>query len=272
MGKVKRCWNCGNEVPYRIYKDIDFVPKCNCCGALYPEKTRDESLLMTTQEKYLKDRSEDNFRELFVLLNRMTFNVICHKLKIKSSYESLEDIWDKVQWTLEKLTKYYREKPDFKITTSFAQYIGQLVLYPLYNKDECERRKNEISLHTPIFKRSDKNLKELSDYLSKSDDGGISEVEDSLNYESNRKYLIDKSLRFISECVNSLYESSKRKKGKFRESYFMAQLYKFFICGKMDDKIVEAIKGSLDYSLVKKFERSVEIYKKMIVDCANGND
>ena len=208
MSKIKYCWNCGHEVPYQIYSSINFVPKCPKCESLYPEKPKDEALLSIAQDEYLADRSTKNFNKLFKLLNKMTFNVICHKLKIKSSHEQWDDIWDKVQWTLEKLAKYYNEKADFKVTTSFNKYIGQLVLYPLYNKDEQDRQKNEISIHTPKFGGvNDKNAKELNDYLSKTDDGEISEVEKNLDYEVNQNYLTTKSLEFINQTINALYDN-----------------------------------------------------------------
>lgn len=275
MSKIKYCWNCGHEVPYQIYSNINFVPKCSKCESLYPEKPKDEAMLSIAQDEYLVDRSEKNFNKLFKLLNQMTFNVICHKLKIKSSYEQWDDIYDKVQWTLEKLAKYYNEKDDFKVTTSFNQYIGQLVLYPLYNKDEQDRQKNEISIHTPKFGNvNDKNVKELNDYLSKTDDGEISEVEKNLDYEVNRNYLTTKSLEFINQTINALYDNEKFKNTnkEFRNSYSMAELYKFFIYNRCDEKTVEDIINSMDYSLVKKFEKSKELYKQILVDYANGEE
>ena len=264
MSKIKYCWNCGHEVPYQIYSSINFVPKCPKCESLYPEKPKDEAMLSIAQDEYLADRSEKNFNKLFKLLNRMTFNVICHKLKVKSSHEQWDDIWDKVQWTLEKLAKYYKEKADFKVTTSFNKYIGQLVLFPLYNKDEQERQKTEISIHTPKFGNvNDKNAKELNDYLCKTDDGEISEVEKSIDYDVNQNYLVTKSLEFINETINALYdyEKSKDTNKEFKSCYYMAELYKFFIYNKCDEKIVEDIINSLDFSLVKKFEKNKEMYK-----------
>ena len=202
----------------------------------------------------------------------MTFNVICHKLKANSSHEQWDDIWDKVQWSLEKLAKYYKEKSDFRVTTSFNKYIGQLVLFPLYNKDEQDRQKNEISIHVPKFGKTD--VKELNDYLSKTNDGEISEVEKNLDYEVNRNYLTTKSLEFIKQTINALYEHEKSKNTnkEFRNSYDMAELYKFFIYNRCDEKIVEDIINSMDYSLVKKFEKSKELYKQMLVDYANGEE
>ena len=276
MNKIKYCWNCGYEVPYQVYSSINFVPKCPKCESLYPEKPRDEAILSIYQDEYLADRSEKNFNRLFKALNVMTFNVICHKLKVKSSHEQLDDILDKVQWTLEKLAKYYKEKSDFKVTTSFNKYIGQLVLYPLYNKDEQDRQKNEISIHIPMFGGAvaDKNSKELNDYLSQTCDGEISEVEKNLDYELNQNYLTTKSLEFINQTINALYdnEKSKNTNKEFRNSYSMAELYKFFIYNRCDEKTVEDIINSMDYSLVKKFEKSKELYKQMLVDYANGEE
>jgi hypothetical protein len=52
----------------------------------------------------------------------------------------------------------------------------------------------------------------------------------------------------------------------------MAELYKFFIYNRCDEKTVEDIINSMDYSLVKKFEKSKELYKQILVDYANGEE
>ena len=276
MNKIKYCWNCGYEVPYQVYSSINFVPKCPKCESLYPEKPRDEAILSIYQDEYLADRNEKNFNRLFKALNVMTFNVICHKLKVKSSHEQLDDILDKVQWTLEKLAKYYKEKSDFKVTTSFNKYIGQLVLYPLYNKDEQDRQKNEISIHIPMFGGAvgDKNSKELNDYLSQTCDGELSDVEKKLDYENDKNHLVIKSLDFINKSINALYEyeKTKNKNDEFKSCYYMAELYKFFIYNKCDEKTVKDIINSLDFSLVKKFEKNKEMYKEMLINYAKGEE
>ena len=268
MGKIKYCWNCNTEVPYQEYNNINFVPKCEKCGALYPEKPKDEALLSIYQDEYLKNRSDKNLNKLFNLMSKVTFNVICHKLKRTSSHEELDDIWDKVQWTLEKLTKYYKEKPNFKITTSFVQYIGQVILYPLYNKDEQEKQQNEISIHTPKFNNSkDKNNKELFDYLSKDTDGGINETESNIDYGITQNHLVKESIDYINTVIESLYdyEKSENTHHEFRNALFMGQLYKYFINGDIRNKVVEEIMNNLDFKLVKKFEASKEIYKDILM-------
>ena len=68
------------------------------------------------------------------------------------------------------------------------------------------------------------------------------------------------------------YEESKGTNKEFRNSYNMAELYKFFIYNRCNEKIVEDIINSMDYSLVKKFEKSKELYKQMLVDYANGEE
>lgn len=259
--KIKHCWNCGIEVPYIEYDNINYIPKCKECGVLYPEKPKDEALLSIYQEEYLNDKSDENLSRLFELLKKVTFNVIRYKLKSKSSYEQIDEIWDKVQWSLEKLLMYYKEKPDFKITTSFVQYIKQVVLFPLYNKVEKERQKKEISIYTPKFKNSDKNSKELCDYLSKSVDGGLEELENEMDYDTNKNGIIGKSVDFIKDVALSIYEYDG-----FKNCIYMLLLYKFFISGESDDVLVRKITDSLDYSLVNKFEESKNLYREILIN------
>ena len=273
MEKTKYCWNCGEKVPYQEYKNIDFIPTCSKCGVKYPEKPKDEALLSVYQDEYLKDRNERNYNRFFELLNKVTFNIICHKLKSSSAYESIDDILDKTQWTMEKLTKYYTEKPDFKITTSFVQYLGQVVLYPLYNKDEKERQDKEISLHSPKYKDNKGNVsKELADYLSSNSDGGINKCDEEMDYVNNKNHLLEESVSFISSVIESLYnyENNKHTNDAFKNAYYIALLYKYFINGQISDKIVEDIMNSMDYSLIEKFDKSREIYKDILMKYACG--
>lgn len=272
MSRIKFCWNCKNEVPYQEYKNINFIPKCSKCGVQYPEKPKDEAMLSIYQNDYLNDRSDENLNKLFTLMSKVTFNIICHKLKCTSSHEDLDDIWDKVQWTLEKITKYYKEKPDFKISTSFIQYISQVVLYPLYNTDEQEKRKREISIHTPKFNNA-RDKKELSDYLSSDFDGGINKLEDDVCYDGVKNELIDESIKYISTVITSLYNYEKaQNSGKeFKNSLYMAQLYKYFIGSGSSNKLVEEIMNSMDFKLIKKFNASKEIYKDILIKHSNGD-
>lgn len=270
--KIKYCWNCKSEVPYQTYGLINYIPTCSHCGVMYPEKPKDEAKLSIYQDEYLKTRSDESFNKLFALMSDVTFNVICHKLKSKGSYEKNDDIWDKVQWTLEKITSYYKEKPDFKINTSFIQYIGQVVLFPIYNKEEQEREKKEISLYSSKYKSPNGSKeKELLDYLQKDDDEqGISEVEFKLDYDSNKNTLIEKSISFVSDSINELYkyERMKNNNKEFKYSFYLAELYNLFICGKMEDRNVKDILDSLDSNLVKKFNDCVGLYKEVLVNYA----
>ena len=52
----------------------------------------------------------------------------------------------------------------------------------------------------------------------------------------------------------------------------MAELYKFFVYNKCDEKIVEDIINSLDFGLVKKFEKNKEMYKEMLINYSNGEE
>ena len=268
--KIKRCWNCGKEVPYVSYDKIDYIPECDECGVKYPEKPEDEALLSIYHDEYLKNRTDENFNRLFILLRKVTFNVIRYKLKSKSSYEQMDEIWDNVQWTLNKLVTYYKEKPDFKISTSFVQYIGKMVLYPLYNKAEKERRYKEISIHTPKFKNSsDENTKELYQYLSEDVDGGVCNIENKIDYEINKNGVMDKSLNFIKNAGQTLYDYSEDH--KLRNCIYMILFYKFFIFGEFEDVVVKKIIESMDCSFMKKFEDSKDLYKKVLIECSNGD-
>lgn len=264
--KIKHCWNCGEEVPYIYYNDIDYIPICKKCGCQYPEKPKDEAYLSIYQEEYLNNRTDENFNKLFDLLKNVTYNVIRHKLKSKSSYEQMDEMLDNVQWTLEKLVKYYKEKPDFKINTSFVQYISQLVLYPLYNKGDKEKRHKEISIHIPKFKNSDKNSKELTDYISQNTDNGIEDMENKIDYDINSNIIIKKSLDFIKNVAMSIYEYENNG---FKNCIYMLLLYKFFINGECDDVLVKKIIDSMDYTLLCKFEESKELYKNILINYSN---
>ena len=174
-----------------------------------------------------------------------------------------------------KIASYYKEKSDFKITTSFIQYIGQVILYPIYNKDDQEREKNEISLYSTKYKSSNSSKeKELLDYLQKDDDSqGISKIEFKLDYEPNKNKLIEKTISFISDSINELYEYEENKKSNVSVEYclYFAELYNLFICGKWEDKNVKDILDSLDSNLVKKFNDCINVYKEVLLNYAREN-
>ena len=268
MEKIKHCWKCGCEVSYQEYKNIDYIPVCPKCGVQYPEKPKDEALLSIYQDDYLKDRSDENLNRLFNLMSKVTLNVICHKLKCTSSHEESDDVWDKVQWVLEKIIKYYKEKPDFKIEVSFVKYISQVALYPLYNEKEQEKKKKEVSIFASKFNDlKNKNNKKLEDYIAYTD-GGLSEIENSMDYDNTKNHLIDESISYIKTVIESLYdyEIDRNSNHSFRNALYMAKLYEYFVNCKTDDKIFEEIKNSLDFNLIKKFNASKEMYKNMLIN------
>ena len=120
----------------------------------------------------------------------------------------------------------------------------------------------------------DKNSKELNDYLSQTCDGELSDVEKKLDYENDKNHLVIKSLDFMNKSINALYEyeKTKNKNDEFKSCYYMAELYKFFIYNKCDEKTVKDIINSLDFSLVKKFEKNKEMYKEMLINYAKGEE
>ena len=150
MPKITKCWNCGNEVKKINYASYVEIPTCPKCGVQYPEKPKLEAKLTLLQNEYFSNPTDSNFQRLFEPLKELTFHIICHYLNKTSTFLDSDEINDMVQWTLCKLVSYYKEKEGFKITGSFTGYIEQVVLYPIYNKKDKERRQNEKSLFTPL--------------------------------------------------------------------------------------------------------------------------
>jgi hypothetical protein len=66
------------------------------------------------------------------------------------------------------------------------------------------------------------------------------------------------------------YEKSEKTNHEFRNVLHMCQLYKYFINGDIKNKVVEEIMNNLDFTLVKKFEASKEIYKSILMKHAMG--
>ena len=78
---------------------------------------------------------------------------------------------------------------------------------------------------------------------------------------------------YINTVIQSLYdyEVSEKSKHAFRSSLYMAQLYKYFISGEIENKIVTDIMNSLDFTLIKKFNASRDIYKNILMKHIAGN-
>lgn len=268
--KNPKCWKCGVEVPKIIYSNITTIPKCDKCGALYPEKPELESKLTISQDIYLKNRTDENLNNLFLPLNQLTFNIICHHLKNTASKLPKESIDEKVQWTLEKLLTYYKTKPDFKISGSFTKYIDQVVLYPLYNKKEQERKQKEISIFSPIDKNSNDKDRTILDQLSQQSGRDIiGEIEEKIYFEKKSSQVLKESVEFIKTSINMLYKYENKRdiKHSFTKCIKLTNLYKFFILGKNDRFMTELYKSS-GVDLMNKFNATKELLKKNLYKLA----
>ena len=108
--------------------------------------------------------------------------------------------------------------------------------------------------------------------MSSDTDGGINQTEYELDYENDQNHLTKESIEYISTVLESLYEYEKSEKTnhEFRNSLYMVELYKYFISGKLNDKVVQDIINSLDFNLVKKFDASKDIYKDILIKHAMG--
>jgi|WetSurMetagenome_2_1015567.scaffolds.fasta_scaffold06330_12 hypothetical protein len=160
--KIK-CWNCGHALERVVYQEGKPKEICPKCSASYPEKPLKEAALHKLQDEYLITRDNKVLNKMMYYIQEIAYNQICSKLKSSGKFLNEEDIKDKVQWTLLKMTTKYRE-PDFRISVSFVEYMSQVVLYPLYNYKTKEREQKEISLYTPIYKRGSNDKRDFTLY------------------------------------------------------------------------------------------------------------
>lgn len=246
MSKIKKryCWNCGNEVPYIEYKQMISIPKCINCGVLYPEKKKLEAELTLKQEQYLATRSDKDMNEFFKDIPQLTFNLICKVLKREQKKLDPELIWDKANWAVSILVRYYKNKPDFKISGSFCGYISQMILYPLFNKKDKDKEEREVSLSTPIKSESESNSKKsLEDFISLNtmNFDYSSDVEEELIKSEMQKEIPNKIIDFVKNFIKICYEE---KKISIIEMYELFVLFNLFCKKKNISYFQEIFKTS----------------------------
>jgi DNA-directed RNA polymerase specialized sigma24 family protein len=167
----KKCYFCNVKSSYE-YEDEPKV--CPSCSRLYWNKPPIEVKLHTLQDEYLliedpMSRNRKIYGQMFELMYELAYNSICGKLKSSGKHIDEEDILDMAQDTMVKMALYYN-RPSFRIDNSFTEYIGQVILYPLYNGPKKEREHNEISYNTIISGGHDGgNDTELIDLLSETE-------------------------------------------------------------------------------------------------------
>ncbi len=260
------CWNCQKEVNTQDYKKIKEIPTCEKCGVQYPEKPKVEASLSILQDKYLKDRSQENLNRLFAPIDKLTYNIICSKLKGSSVLLEEEKVNDMVQWSLLKLLSYYQNKPEFKIEGSFTQYISKVVLYPLYNKKQQEQDQLEISMQTSMGdKDSDKTL---MDFLSeKPYMEGLLEIEEKMFKEEHNKKVREDTLYFLENMLKKFYKINRNDKNMnkkaFSNCFTLGILYKYFVGQKHERFFTEVWRTSPIY-MRDCFENSIKVMKEAL--------
>jgi len=204
MEKKRSCWHCRKPIS-NSERTYNFI--CPHCKSNFADKPKNEALLHVYQAEFLLSRDEEVFSKMMVMIKDIAYNQICAKLKQSGKFLLEEDLEDKISWTVWKMISLYSQ-PDFKITSSFIDYIGQVVLYPLYNYKLQDKEQYEISLYTPI-NNSSNNKKEntLYDVMKETtilESAG--EVENFFYKEIEKENLISTVNDFIDAMVTTVYK------------------------------------------------------------------
>lgn len=263
MSKRIYCWNCKIEVQPVEYAKIKVKPVCPRCGCFYPEKPEIEAKLSLAQEEYLNNRTDENLAKLFEPLTKLTFNIICSKLKQSGKSEDPDKINDKVQWTLLKILSYYKDKPEFMIEGSFISYIGQVVLFPLYNKKDKEREVKEMSIYTPLDEKGAEGKRTLMDkYI----EDNVVEIDDFIFREESKEHTIKMMSEIIATSIDVLYKQNKN----FAECLNLVTLLYHYTSRKPDRFFSDWWRMS-SISLRDNFNSCLEIIKKNLYRSLEGN-
>ncbi len=256
--KKLKCWSC--HTPLTNF-DSSFNYQCPECNASYANKPLNEAKLSILQDDYLETRNTKTLNKMMIIINDLVYNLICSKLKASGKYLDEDDVYDKVQWTLLKMTYYY-SKPEFKIGTSFTEYLKQVILYPLYNYKQKDKDSNELSLFTPIGdddgNGKDKTLIDrLSDmpYLE-----GKNEVENYLFNEIEK----DNIVNIVKDYIRSLTSVANKQNG-FTTALKLMILYKHYF-NKSTDRFFSNWWNTEGVELKGYFEKSQTLLKNAIYE------
>ena len=104
--KKLKCWSC--HIPLTNF-DSSVNYHCPTCGASYANKPLNEAKLAILQDEYLITRDNKVLNKMMIIINDLVYNLICSKLKASGKYLDEDDVIDKVQWTLLKMTYYYNK-------------------------------------------------------------------------------------------------------------------------------------------------------------------
>lgn len=221
--KIPKCWHC--QKPLEI--GVNNIT-CPNCGSEFAEKPRTEARYHILQKEYLATRNSNTLGKILLIVEEVSYNIICGRLKSNGRFLDDELINDKTSWVVEKMFKYYHNKPDFFISFSAIDYISQVCLYALYGHAFKKVEQNEISMNTPLSNHDGKNeggdqtiMDRLSNSLSLD---GQWDVEDSFFKNIHRDSLINE----IVDFTKSYLETTAREYG-FTHAFNLTQMiYHFF--------------------------------------------
>jgi len=197
---------------------------------------------------------------MMIIMNTLVYNLICSKLKKSGKHLDEDDVMDKVQWTLLKMTYYYN-KPEFRISTSFTEYLKQVILYPLYNYKQKEKDAMEISLFSSLGNNEDGKDRTLIDKLSDTPYlDGKNEVENFLFNEIEK----DNIINTVQSYITSLVEIANAKQN-FKTALKLMILYKHYF-NKSTDRFFSNWWNVEGIELKDYFEKSQTILKNMIYE------
>lgn len=200
------------------------------------------------------------------LLEDITYNQIVSRLRSSGVFLDQADIEDKVQWCLIKMVTLY-SNVNFKINTSFIDYMGSVVLYPLYNYKQQDKDENEISLFTPINGKNSNGEKEYTYFEKLKETPILSGNNDTENYFYKEVHK-DHVINIVNEYITKVVTISKDKKN-FGVSLQMMLLFNHYF-HKKNDKFFAGWWETEGLELRDFFEKSVTLLRDTIRDAAES--
>ena len=196
----KRCSVCGKHVSWREGEERPF--RCNC-GTIRWDKPKMEAQLFTLQEKYLVNREEKYFNEIFKIVYQYAHNVIKRSLRNRKILDEFT-VESKTQDATTAFLSYYLSKPNFYVTESFGVYIVGAVQYQLYYRKFQRIDKLEVSMNTPLSNSPD----DKSTIETKLSNSSKEENEVELIFEKNNQIedIILNSEKFFQQMFQLLVE------------------------------------------------------------------
>ena len=172
MSYTYKCWKCSTK--HTSESRITGLDECPSCGVIAFAKPEDEGPLHYYQDKFIKSRAVSvelgnyetlvdakNGKEYVVpvgdnsCLEEMYHLLLMYSTKIvrkKTASVILRDgdFDDHVMDTVGTMLRYFKIKPDFKIESSFGEYLSNIALQPIFNKKKQERDKSEQSFNALV--------------------------------------------------------------------------------------------------------------------------